>query len=65
MSRLFIYFRSPALVSFRFIVHSASFLNFVGFFFTMAWRVLKFKMKDAISNDGGDMRICIKVRLRG
>jgi hypothetical protein len=26
-----------------------------------AWRVLKFKVKEAIPNDGEDMRICIKV----
>jgi hypothetical protein len=64
MSRVFVHFRSPAVI-FRFIVNCASFLNFVGLFFMTTWRVLKFKMKEAISNDGGDMRICIKVRLRG
>jgi len=65
MSRVCVHFRSPAVTSFRFIVHCASFLNFVGLFFMTVWRVLKFKMNEAISNDGEDMRICVKVRLRG
>jgi len=50
MSRVCVRFRSPAVISFR-----ASFLNFVGLFVMTAWRVLKFKMNEAISNDGGDM----------
>ena len=64
MSRVCVHFRSPAVISLRCIVHCVSFLHFVGFFMT-TWRVLKFKMNAAISNDEGDIRICIKVRLRG
>lgn len=32
VSRVFVHFRSPAVIYFRFIVHRAAFLNFVGLF---------------------------------
>ena len=64
MSRAFVHFRSPAVVYFSFFCLLCFLFKLLCLFMTKG-RVLKFKMKDASSNDEGDMRICIKVRLRG